>query len=593
MGDTEARLLAALDQTKSFEEAAVHLLRAALGVSEELFAKNNQAPQGRILRGTVQIRPDGALRRMAVLAAEAARSDRAPDVGALLKTGADTFAVSATAWRMVVEHGVPVSLDVNKGTMWLHGKAQEAPQVFPHAAFSYDSQRRLLGRQATHVVVFPLRPQGHDVEGMLSLEAECLQAVGRDLLGSKEIIEGVTPLTELATVYVTRLPVSSARGTPDVDEFLPVIGSTMGPLVQLLRVFSQQEETLLLTGPMGSGKTRLARWCHEQSRRRHRFFEALDLVGVPAEQQLAALFGCRQVALNGTVQESAGSVARAEGGTLFLDGVETLTPQAQTGLLHLLEHRTYRRLGEIDLRPADVRLIMATHIDLRDAVRSHGFREDLYYRINVLPARVPPLEERRDEIPRWAHDMLGRRHREAGNPGQVFLSPTAERRLASVSWPGNLRQLEVILRRAYALVLSERTLSGADLTVEEPHIARALGYEEAPAPRAIVDLLMQAAACFVREAQDRNPPLELDLADAYRGFVLGCAMQQFGRDEAFRMLGKETLVRNRNHHKALRREMEKVELLVRAFGYERSPFADLLGKEPEYKEPEEDGSDED
>jgi transcriptional regulator with AAA-type ATPase domain len=244
-----------------------------------------------------------------------------------------------------------------------------------------------------------------------------------------------------------------------------------------------------------------------------------------------------------------------------------------------MEQRSYRMVGESTERRADVRFVLGTSADLRAAVKSGQFREDLYYRITVLPVRVPSLEERRDEIVPWARHMLEACHRENVPSGQARLSPEAERLLAGESWPGNLRQLESIIRRAYLLQMVECGGVASEVLVEERHLSGAFAYEGAPAQKGLVELLLRAAMGFVREAQVRR--LDLDLADAFRGFVLGSAILQLGRDEAFILLGKETLVRNRNHHKSLRREMEKVDGLLRAIGESKSPFAGILGPDPD------------
>ena len=165
------------------------------------------------------------------------------------------------------------------------------------------------------------------------------------------------------------------------------------------------------------------------------------------------------------------------------------------------------------------------------------------------------------------------------------MTPEAQRVLAGAPWPGNLRQLDNIIRRAYTLSIVESggVLQDAVLSVE--HVKRALGYEEeskrvkvaeADGTRKLAEVLCEAAEQLVAEVRRRGAPLDLDLTEAFRGFVLGTAVQRVGRDEAFLLLGRENLVKNRNHQKALRRELEKVDLLLRALGQDASPFQELL-----------------
>src|SRR5262249_53269894 len=152
-------------------------------------------------------------------------------------------------------------------------------------------------------------------------------------------------------------------------------------------------------------------------------------------------------------------------GTLFLDEIDKLSLKAQAGLLRFIEERSYRMLGDDTTaeRRADVRLLVGTNADLRAAVRAGRFREDLYYRVNVLPVRLPPLAERLDELPRWADYMLNRRHREAAGEGAARLEPDAVKLLVSTPWPGNLRQLDNIVTRAYALVLAGQSVPALDV----------------------------------------------------------------------------------------------------------------------------------
>src|SRR5262249_21320443 len=184
-------------------------------------------------------------------------------------------------------------------------------------------------------------------------------------------------------------------------------------------------------------------------------------------------------AFTGAVKDKPGAIARAAQGTLFIDEIDKLSLKAQAGLLHVVEERRYRPLGdEASERQADGRFIVGPHADLHAAVRAGRFREDLFFRINILPVRLPALSERLDELPGWAEYMLTRRHRESGGEGAARLAPEAVGRLLEAAWPGNLRQLDNIIRRAYALALAERGGAGGHLVLERRHA------ERAPAPEA-------------------------------------------------------------------------------------------------------------
>jgi DNA-binding NtrC family response regulator len=378
-----------------------------------------------------------------------------------------------------------------------------------------------------------------------------------------------------------------------MESALPVVGVAMTPVIQRLRVFARQEETLLLAGPTGVGKSRLARWCHDESRRGTRTFETLSLLGVPEELQLGELFGWKKGAFTGAIRDNPGSVARAQGGTLFIDEIDKLSLRAQAGLLQFLDSHTFRSLGESGReRAADVRIIVGTNVDLRGSVREGRFREDLYYRINVLPVRVPPLAERADEIALWAHYMVQRRHLESRHPGRVQLAEAAAERLQVASWPGNLRQLDNIVRRAYALAAAlPVNETRTELVVEHEHVEAAL-HDEGDGEESLVTLLRRAASAFVRESGRRRCEgrleLDLDQADAFRSFVLGSAIQMAGgREQAVQWLGKGHLLASRNHHRLLRRESKKLKSFCRALGLDEDAVqaelwpADRMEQDPE------------
>jgi DNA-binding NtrC family response regulator len=432
----------------------------------------------------------------------------------------------------------------------------------------------MLGRDATHVHVVPLRAPGGSVHGMITLEANCKAATGQEFIWGAcyqelEVLAGVAG----AFIAARALPVRPAESA-SADEFLPVVGSATARLIELLRAFAPRDDTILISGPTGAGKSRLARWCHEHSRRKGQRFELLDILGVPEDLQMAELFGWKRGAFTGAVKDNMGAVARAAKGTLFLDEIDKLSLKAQAGLLHFIEERAYRMLGDDSdgERRADVRLLVGTNADLRAAVRAGHFREDLYYRINVLPVRLPPLSERLDELPRWAEHMLKRHHREGGGQGAVRFEPDALKLLASTPWPGNLRQLDNIVRRAHALLLAGQSGAGSDLVIRRSHIERALMFDGEAEPSALIGLLWRAAHAFVREVERREggaSSLPLEMTEAFRGMVLGAAVQQRGsRDEAFTLLGQQQLVKNRNHYRALRRELLRVRELLRLLGGE-------------------------
>ncbi|WP_231511953.1 sigma-54-dependent transcriptional regulator [Chondromyces apiculatus] len=570
--------MSALRTVTTFDEAAERTLRAMMGLAETALAATPYARRGRFLRGMVHLRPGDGYRGLVVVDADGAT--QAPAAGPRTP-----HLPSATAWRWASQQGRAVAIDVLLGTVTVAaGGVAMLPEGSRGEAFeSGESQGRLLGRDATHLFVVPLRAPGGRVDGMVSIEADCRAAMGKDFIWP-ECGPGLELIADVAAPHLITLPLRQ-RAAPQPDALLPVIGASTASLVDMLRVFARQDETVLLSGPTGAGKSRLARWCHEQSSRRGQPFEALDLAAVPDDLQMAELFGWKKGAFTGAVKDTYGAIARAERGTLFIDEIDKLSLKAQAGMLRVLEERLYRPLGEgAGERSADVRFIVGTNANLHAASGNGQFREDLYYRINVLPVRVPALKDRQDEILRWAEHMLERRHRSSCPEGTSRIAQEAERVLVAHPWPGNLRQLDNIVRRAYALYLMEQPAPPKDCFLEARHLAEALAYEGGAGVRPLLELLQLAATSFVSEAERRrarHETLDLDHADALRGFVLGVATQKLGsKEEAFRLLGREGVVQNRNHQKTLKKELERVEALCRELGQPgASPFAGLSATE--------------
>jgi DNA-binding NtrC family response regulator len=226
---------------------------------------------------------------------------------------------------------------------------------------------------------------------------------------------------------------------------------------------------VLLLGETGSGKGVLAQWIHANGPRQDAAYVDLNCAGLSREFLESELFGHERGAFTGAVGAKPGLLEIAHRGTVFLDEIGDMDPVIQARLLKVLEEKRFRRLGEVKDRQVDVRLIAATHRDLAAMVRDKALREDLYYRINTLPLRVPPLRERREDIPILARELLARLGGEIGRPA-VSLSAEAEARLLEADWPGNIRELRNVIERA--LLRTESGVVGAD----------ALRFDLPPAP---------------------------------------------------------------------------------------------------------------
>jgi DNA-binding NtrC family response regulator len=575
-------LMLLLRSASTFEDAAAMTLQPMLASAEAALAASRFAESGRIVRAMVHLRPDDGYRRLVVL--EAGETQVSP------VESSQTRLPSATAWRWVAERGRGVAIDVNLGSVQLDG--DDPTHTLCDRRFSetelasHESRMRLLQRDVTHLYVLPLRGAGDRIDGILSLEAHCRQAMGRPFIWA-ECAPQLQLFADCAAPFLANLPISLVP-PQEVDAFLPVVGASMAGIIEMLRVFAQQEEPILISGPTGAGKSRLARWCHEHSSTRPNAFEILDLSTVPEELQMAELFGWKKGAFTGAIRDNPGLIARARGGTLFIDEIDNLSPRAQAGLLHVLEERRYRVLGDNGSeKPAEVRFIIGTNARLHQAVREKRFREDLYYRINVLPVKLPPLRDRPDEIPMWARYMANRRHATRVPEGRVELSKQAEATLLDQPWPGNVRQLDNIVRRAYAIALMAH--GGApprDLLLEDEHVHRALAYEESEESKSLIDAMISAAVAFVGAAEKgaaEGTPLDLDLTDGFKGFVLAVATEKKGnREDAFRLFGREKLVTSRNHQKVFKRELERAENICTSIGRRGDfPFARFVETDSE------------
>jgi DNA-binding NtrC family response regulator len=234
-------------------------------------------------------------------------------------------------------------------------------------------------------------------------------------------------------------------------------------ILRLIENLEHSEATVLLTGESGTGKEVVAHAIHARSPRRSGPFVAVNCGALPGELLESELFGHVRGAFTGAVRDRAGRFEVAAGGTLFLDEVADLPVHLQVKLLRVLQERAFERVGESRPRTSDARIVAATNVDLRRAVLDGRFREDLYYRLRVVPIEIPPLRERREDIEPLATFLLAR---VGGRQGRALrFSPDALRVLLEHSWPGNVREMENALEYAVA-VCKGQTILPEDLPVE-------------------------------------------------------------------------------------------------------------------------------
>jgi two-component system response regulator AtoC len=239
---------------------------------------------------------------------------------------------------------------------------------------------------------------------------------------------------------------------------------TMVRLYELIAQVAQSHATVLITAESGTGKELVARAIHRQSARRDQPLVAVNLAAIPDTLLESELFGHEKGAFTGAHTRKPGKFELAHGGTLFLDEVGSLRIELQAKLLRALQERQVERLGGTRTIPVDVRVIAATNIDLKEATRTRAFREDLFYRLNVVPLSVPPLRSRKDDIPLLVDHFVRKYSREFKKDVRG-LSRSALPALQAYDWPGNVRELENMIERSVALA-TRPVIQAEDLPIE-------------------------------------------------------------------------------------------------------------------------------
>lgn len=273
--------------------------------------------------------------------------------------------------------------------------------------------------------------------------------------GEGGLLSAVRHVLDLNRPMVTKL------ATVREKYFAGMIGvdDKMKAVFEMIRTIARTDATVLIYGETGTGKELVAQAVHELSSRQSKLFVAVNCATLPDTLFEAEMFGYEKGAFTGAYARKIGRFELAADGTLFLDEIADLTPTNQVKLLRVLQEKTFNRLGGSSTIRADVRLIAACNRPLEDLVENAEFREDLYYRINVFPIRLPSLRERKDDIPVLASDFLQRHGlQNFGDPFAKRFSDGALLRLQSHPWPGNVRELENIVTRLAYTVKGEEIL---------------------------------------------------------------------------------------------------------------------------------------
>ena len=333
-------------------------------------------------------------------------------------------------------------------------------------------------------------------------------------LGASDFLEKPFSLDHLTTVLQKALAIKALRAEnsrlrDELDQryrFDNLIGrsAAMREIFQTVTRVAPARTTVLLAGESGVGKDMIARAIHQHSPRKNKPFVKINCTALPENLMESELFGYEKGAFTGANVSKPGKFEQADSGTAFLDEIGDVPGNIQVKLLRILQERQFERLGSNLTRTVDVRVIAATNADLRAALEQGTFREDLYYRLNVVPINIPPLRERKEDIPFLAIHFVEKLSKELDSPVRE-LSPGAMDRLVSHSWPGNVRELENTMERSMVLAAGP-VLEAADVRIETPREARMVTAAGGAEPQPLLPegmTLEQWEQMMIREALRR------------------------------------------------------------------------------------------
>ncbi len=322
----------------------------------------------------------------------------------------------------------------------------------------------------------------HHPDGTLADAVRLTRLGAYHLLGDDASAGQVSELVRSAASY-HRERRTALCGAPAGREpwrrFLVGESRAMRNVLEIIRLIGARRSTVLITGETGTGKEMVARAIHLASPRAHRRLVAVNCSALPENLLEAELFGHVKGAFTGAVNNRIGRFEQADHGTIFLDEISDMPLDLQAKLLRVLQEREFQRLGSSETIKVDVRVVAASNADLPERIRQGKFREDLYYRLNVVPVSLPPLRERLGDVPLLVHHFIDKICRQEDLPPRQ-VSPEALERLCRYDWPGNVRQLENAVEMAIALSGDRRLLYPSDFPL--PSVAAAKPRKPAETP---------------------------------------------------------------------------------------------------------------
>ncbi|MGE3646363.1 MAG: nitrogen regulation protein NR(I) [Beijerinckiaceae bacterium] len=375
----------------------------------------------------------------------------------------DDAAIRTVLSQALSRAGYDVRLASNAATLWNWVQSGEGDLVISDVVMPDENAFDLLPR------IKKLRPELPII--VMSAQNTFMTAIKASERGAYDYLPKPFDLKDLVSVVGRALAEPRAvikRPEPEEPDGMPLVGRShaMQDIYRTLARLMQTDLTVMIAGESGTGKELVARALHEYGKRKKGPFVAINMAAIPRELIESELFGHEKGAFTGANTRSAGRFEQAEGGTLFLDEIGDMPMEAQTRLLRVLQQGEYTTVGGRNPIKTNVRIIAATNKDLRTLITQGLFREDLFFRLNVVPIRLPPLRERLEDISDLVQHFF-KQAEEEGLPRKVVDAEALEE-LKAYHWPGNIRELENLIRRLAALYPQE--------TISAPLIAAELDY---------------------------------------------------------------------------------------------------------------------
>jgi two-component system nitrogen regulation response regulator GlnG len=366
--------------------------------------------------------------------------------GATVLVADDDHGIRTVLTQALGRAGYDVRTTGNAATLWRWVSDGDGDLVITDVIMPDENGLDLIPR------IKKLRPDLRVI--VMSAQNTLLTAIKAAERGAFEYLPKPFDLGELVNVVNRALALKPSEQAPASDvatERLPIVGRSpaMQDIYRAVARLMNTDLTVMITGESGTGKELVARALHDFGRRRTGPFVAVNMAAIPRELIESELFGHEKGSFTGAMNRASGRFEQAEGGTLFLDEIGDMPPEAQTRLLRVLQDGRYTSVGGRTPIKADVRIVAATHRDLTQLIKLGMFREDLYYRLNVVPIRIPPLRQRLEDIPELISHFMAQGAAE-GLPSKA-LEPAAVDRLKTHRWPGNVRELENMMKRMVAL----------------------------------------------------------------------------------------------------------------------------------------------